>query len=186
LLADAAVLASEVQQRVTFTSVRTDHLRDEDGVIPGFHGLNDRALHRRETPGDQRSTRLAFRPLESFEAIRDALRETNRQLLLVFRKHVDGIPCACAEVGQDGAPVIDADQNQRRGSRYGGKRINRKAIWSAVRCAHRCNSDARCKAGAGFAENVAIEDCSYSHTGNRCGLERREPDGMPPSTLTIG
>jgi len=87
-----------------------DYLRYKDRMIACFNGLDDRTLHIGQASAENRRARGSTLPLQAYESIRYALREPDRQVALILPENVHAVPGACAEMSQNRAPIVDADE----------------------------------------------------------------------------
>ena len=66
-------------------------------------------------------------------------------------------------MSQNRAPIVDADEYQRRYGRNGGERVNGYPVRGAIQTCHRCNCYSRCESAASLSEYIAVENSGNGH-----------------------
>ena len=126
---ESSVPGTEIQEGFAWHVYRANDLGKEDGMVSGFDNLADAALHLANASGDQRNTgALAGSPFHRLEPVACKVGKPCGKVLLIDSENIYSEPGTPAEVGEQTAAVIDADENQRRTAGDGCKGINRQPV----------------------------------------------------------
>lgn len=125
-------------------------------MVAGFDLFADSAFHPTDRAVENRHAGVESRmPSDTLEPSLRQNSKSIRQGLLFFGEETQPIELARLKVGHDGTVQIDAHENQRRVSGYGGKGVDRKTVRLAKRIKHGRHCDTCCEPGTGTTEGFS-------------------------------
>lgn len=148
------LVALVVNERLAVIDRGLQDFAEEDAVVAGIEQAVEAAFERRHSTGKERHRVPAFAPGNTLEAVVGARGEAMADLLLLVGKDAETEVGSGAEGRENGRPVVDANQHQRRIKRHRCKRVDGQAVGAALGIEHRGNDDAGGKAATGATEEA--------------------------------